>query len=99
MAMGVIIVIPWTVAILFCIKDMEAVQSSFLPSFEVFYQATGSKSAATALQAYLTFLYYSELLTRGTGTRSLTTLSACIPSQWVTCSRITWAFARDVSDN
>ncbi|KAM6524485.1 hypothetical protein FALCPG4_010097 [Fusarium falciforme] len=78
MAMGVIIVIPWTIAILFCIKDMEAVQSSFLPSFEVFYQATGSRSAATALQAYLTFLYYT-----------------CIPSQWVTCSRITWAFARD----
>ncbi|KAH7121531.1 amino acid/polyamine transporter I [Dactylonectria macrodidyma] len=78
MATGVVIAIPWTVAMLFCIKDMEAVQTSFLPSFEVFYQATGSKSAATALQAYLTFLYYT-----------------CIPSQWVTCSRITWAFARD----
>lgn len=63
MAMGIIIVIPWTVAILFCIKDLNAVQSSFLPSFEVFYQATGSRSAATALQAYLTFLYYSEFLT------------------------------------
>ncbi|KAF5585852.1 HNM1-choline permease [Fusarium subglutinans] len=46
--------------------------------FEVFYQATGSKAAATGLQAYLTFLYYTF-----------------IPSQWVTCSRITWAFARD----
>ncbi|KNB03018.1 hypothetical protein FOXG_05628 [Fusarium oxysporum f. sp. lycopersici 4287] len=77
-AMGVVIVIPWTVAMLFSIKDMQAVQSSFLPSFEVFYQATGSKAAATGLQAYLTFLYYT-----------------CIPSQWVTCSRITWAFARD----
>ncbi|KAG5761389.1 hypothetical protein H9Q72_010493 [Fusarium xylarioides] len=78
MAMGVVIVIPWTVAMLYSIKDLSAVQSSFLPSFEVFYQATGSKAAATGLQAYLTFLYYT-----------------CIPSQWVTCSRITWAFARD----
>ncbi|KAH7207305.1 amino acid/polyamine transporter I [Fusarium oxysporum] len=78
MAMGVVIVIPWTIAMLFSIKDMQAVQSSFLPSFEVFYQATGSKAAATGLQAYLTFLYYT-----------------CIPSQWVTCSHITWAFARD----
>lgn len=60
MAMGVVIVIPWTVAMLFSIKDMQAVQSSFLPSFEVFYQATGSKAAATGLQAYLTFLYYSK---------------------------------------
>ncbi|KAF5667716.1 choline permease [Fusarium denticulatum] len=78
MAMGIVIVIPWTVAMLYSIKDLSAVQSSFLPSFEVFYQATGSKAAATGLQAYLTFLYYT-----------------CIPSQWVTCSRITWAFARD----
>lgn len=60
MVMGIVIVIPWTVAMLFCIKDMSAVQSSFLPSFEVFYQATGSKAAATGLQAYLTFLYYSK---------------------------------------
>ncbi|KAG5787225.1 hypothetical protein H9Q69_013701 [Fusarium xylarioides] len=61
MAMGVVIVIPWTVAMLYSIKDLSAVQSSFLPSFEVFYQATGSKAAATGLQAYLTFLYYSDL--------------------------------------
>ncbi|KAM0541007.1 hypothetical protein ACHAPJ_013407 [Fusarium lateritium] len=78
MVMGLVIVVPWTIAILFSIDDMAAVQTSFLPSFEVFYQATKSKSAATAVQAYLTFLYYT-----------------CIPSQWVTCSRITWAFARD----
>uniref|UniRef100_A0A0D2XNU3 Choline transport protein n=1 Tax=Fusarium oxysporum (strain Fo5176) TaxID=660025 RepID=A0A0D2XNU3_FUSOF len=43
------------------ISDMQAVQSSFLPSFEVFYQATGSKAAATGLQAYLTFLYYTDM--------------------------------------
>ncbi|KAF5984885.1 HNM1-choline permease [Fusarium coicis] len=78
MAMGIVIVIPWTVAMLYSIKVLNSVQSSFLPSFEVFYQATGSKAAATGLQAYLTFLYYT-----------------CIPSQWVTCSRITWAFSRD----
>ncbi|KAF5989497.1 choline permease [Fusarium bulbicola] len=77
-AMGIVIVVPWTVAMLYSINDLAAVQSSFLPSFEVFYQSTGSKAAATGLQAYLTFLYYT-----------------CIPSQWVTCSRITWAFARD----
>ncbi|KAF5570812.1 HNM1-choline permease [Fusarium phyllophilum] len=78
MAMGIVIIIPWTVTMLYSIKDMDAVQSSFLPSFKVFYQATRSKAAATGLQAYLTLLYYT-----------------CIPSQWVTCSHITWAFARD----
>ncbi|KAF9871507.1 Choline transport protein [Colletotrichum karsti] len=78
MGMGLFVSIPWIAAMLLSIRDLEAVQSSFLPSIEVFYQATGSKAAATALQAYLTFLYYT-----------------CVPSQWVTCSRITWALARD----
>jgi choline transport protein len=62
MTMGIVIVTPWTVAMLYSIKDLNAVQGSFLPSFEVFYQATGSKAAATGLQAYLTFLYYSEFI-------------------------------------
>ncbi|KAF9885319.1 hypothetical protein FE257_013036 [Aspergillus nanangensis] len=77
-AMGLAIVIPWTIAMLFCIDDMTAVQSSFLPTLELFSQITRSKAAATGLQAFLTLLYYT-----------------CIPSQWITSSRITWAFARD----
>lgn len=60
MLIGIITVVPWTIAVTLVIQDMEAVQASFLPSLEVFYQATSSKSAATFLQAYLTFLYYSE---------------------------------------
>ncbi|KAL3447220.1 amino acid transporter [Aspergillus insuetus] len=78
MAMGLGIAIPWTIAMLFCIEDMAAVQSAFLPSLEVFSQITGSKGVAVGLQAYMTFLYYT-----------------CIPGQWITCSRLTWAFARD----
>ncbi len=58
--MCLVVAVPWIVAMLFSITDLDAVQHSFLPSFEVFFQATGSKSAATALQAYLTFLYYSR---------------------------------------
>ncbi|KAH8698943.1 amino acid/polyamine transporter I [Talaromyces proteolyticus] len=78
MLMGVILVIPWIVALLYCIQDIEAVQTSFLPSLEVFAQITRSKSAAIGLQAFMTLLYYT-----------------CIPSQWITCSRLIWAFARD----
>lgn len=44
------------------IQDMEAVQNAFLPSLELFHQATGNKAAAAALQVYLTFLYYSKYL-------------------------------------
>lgn len=78
MAVGTIVAVPWIIVMVFCIQDLEAVQTSFLPSFEVFHQATGSKSAAIALQSYLTVLFFS-----------------CIPSQWITSSRIAWAFSRD----
>ncbi|PLB49685.1 amino acid transporter [Aspergillus steynii IBT 23096] len=75
---GVVTAVPWAVAMVAVIQDIEAVQKAFLPSLEVFYQATGSKPVATFLQAYLTLLYYS-----------------CVPSQWITSSRIAWAFSRD----
>jgi choline transport protein len=59
MVIGVLTSLPWILAATSVIIDMNAVQTSFLPSLEVFYQATGSKSVATFLQAYLTFIYYS----------------------------------------
>ncbi|PIG88499.1 GABA permease [Aspergillus arachidicola] len=43
------------------ITDLEAVQKAFLPSMEIFYQATGNKVAATVLQAYLTLLYFTTV--------------------------------------
>lgn len=60
MVIGISTSVPWILAMCFSIKDLDAVQTSFLPAMEVFYQATGSKTAATILQAYLTFLYYSK---------------------------------------
>ncbi|KAI9044533.1 putative choline transport protein [Aspergillus affinis] len=75
---GVITAIPWTMVVLCGVQDMHAVQNSFHASMEMFYQSTGSKTAATVLQSYLILLYYS-----------------CLPSQWITCSRIAWAFSRD----
>ncbi|KAE8147897.1 amino acid transporter [Aspergillus avenaceus] len=78
MVIGILTAVPWTLVVTLVISDMDAVQKSFLPSIEVFYQATGSKSMATFLQTYLTLLYYT-----------------CIPSQWITSSRIAWAFSRD----
>lgn len=78
MLVGMITAVPWILVAATLIQDLEAVQNSFLPCLELFYQATGSKSAATFMQAYMTLLYYS-----------------CIPSQWITSSRIAWAFSRD----
>ena len=57
--LGVITSVPWIIAMTCVIQDMDAVQSAFLPSLELFYQGTGSKAAAACLQVYLTVLYYS----------------------------------------
>lgn len=82
------------------IHDIEAVQNSFLPSLELFHQATGSKAAAAALQIYLTILYYSKFFLDAylfSLSPYINTPQACVPSQWITSSRMTWAFSRDVS--
>ncbi|PLB40464.1 putative choline transport protein [Aspergillus candidus] len=79
MVLGVATAAPWMVVMMSSVQDMDAVQRAFVPSLEIYYQATGSKAVATFLQAYMTVLYYT-----------------CIPGSWITCSRITWAFARDV---
>lgn len=60
MLIGLLTGIPFTIAILYGIQDIEAVQQSFNPSIEVFFQATGSKVAATVLQSCLTLLYFSR---------------------------------------
>ncbi|XRM40062.1 hypothetical protein ABZX51_003385 [Aspergillus tubingensis] len=75
---GVLTLMPWIIAMTCVIQDIDSVQDSFLPSLELFYQATNSKAAAAVLQVYLTILYYT-----------------CVPSQWITSSRMTWAFSRD----
>ncbi|KAE8155043.1 amino acid/polyamine transporter I [Aspergillus avenaceus] len=75
---GVLTVVPWIAVMLSGIQDMERVRGAFNPTMEIYYQVTGSKVAATALQSFMTLLYYS-----------------CAPSQWITCSRIAWAFSRD----
>ncbi|KAL6357261.1 hypothetical protein LRP88_07419 [Fusarium phalaenopsidis] len=77
---GLVTSVPFILAMMFVIKDLDAVRSAHLPSLEAFYQATGSKSAALGLQSLLVIIFYS-----------------CMPSQWITCGRLTWAFSRDVT--
>lgn len=61
MMVGMMTAVPWILSAICLIQDVESVQISFLPSLELFYQATGSKRVATFLQAYLTMLYYCML--------------------------------------
>lgn len=59
MVLGVATAAPWMVVMMSSVQDMDAVQRAFVPSLEIYYQATGSKAVATFLQAYMTVLYYS----------------------------------------
>lgn len=97
MIIGIVTSLPWVLVMMTVIDDLQGVQKAFLPSLEVFYQATRSKPVATFLQAYLTLLYYCEYSTILPIPRSTNTSLACVPSQWITSSRIAWAFSRDVT--
>lgn len=58
MLVGAVTAFPWILSAVSLIQDTAAVQNSFLPSLELFYQAAGNKGVAVFLQAYLTLLYY-----------------------------------------
>lgn len=60
MIIGLVTGVPFIIAMMFVIRDVDAVRSAPLPSLEAFYQATQSKSAALGLQGILTVLFYSE---------------------------------------
>lgn len=57
---GLVTGLPFIIAMMFVIKDIDAVRSAVLPSLEVFYQATDSRAAALGLQIILTILFYSR---------------------------------------
>lgn len=69
MLIGVLTSIAWIIVMLAVTTDVVAIQNSYLPSLELFYQATGSKAAATFMQAYLTMLYYSKVHKHSRGQR------------------------------
>lgn len=79
MFIGALTVFPLFAVLMYGMRDMEAVISSSLPSAELYYQITGSKSVTTFLMTWVILVYIT-----------------CLCSQWVTCGRIAWAFARDV---
>ncbi|GAQ40680.1 amino acid permease [Aspergillus niger] len=53
--------LPLSVALMFCMSDMEAVINSELPSLEVMYQATKSKGVTTFLSVWLLVVYAASI--------------------------------------
>ncbi|KAL2866926.1 amino acid/polyamine transporter I [Aspergillus lucknowensis] len=61
MVLCVATAIPFTAVLLGGIQDLDAVQDAWIPSLEIFYQATRSRAVATFLQACLAVLYFSTI--------------------------------------
>lgn len=76
---GIVTTIPWTLAFIFSIQDLDSVSSSSLPIVEVYFQTLRNSQAATAFfTTWLLFIYFGACL-------------ACT----VTTGRLIWALARD----
>jgi choline transport protein len=62
MLVGMITVIPWTLAFLFTTTDNSAVASSAIPIHTVYLQATHSQTAATAFTTWILLVYSGALV-------------------------------------
>ena len=54
-SINAVLMIAFTICLLFCIGDVEAISGSPLPIMEVFLSATGSRTAATIMTIPLGF--------------------------------------------
>ncbi|KAF7559738.1 hypothetical protein G7046_g4403 [Stylonectria norvegica] len=66
--MGLLTAFPFAASLMYAISDMEAVLNTAtgLPLFEIYYQGTGSRSAATVLMALFTFCFFANLVANAT---------------------------------
>lgn len=62
MLIGIMTVIPWTIAFLFSITDTDAVASSSIPVYTIYLQATQSQPVATVLTVWILFVYFGALV-------------------------------------
>lgn len=80
------------------ITDIDAVIDSPFPYAELLYQITGSKLVTTAIMCWVSMVLYCRSESQvSTIHKSLIAYIAALIGQWITCGRLAWAFARDVS--
>jgi choline transport protein len=62
MIIGMVTVIPWTIAFLFSATDTDAIAASSIPIYTIYLQATASRPAATVLTVWILFVYFGALV-------------------------------------
>ena len=60
MLIGFVTAFPMSLAMMFGVRDIDAVLNSNLPSAEIFYQITGSRGIVTFMQCWVIVIYFSE---------------------------------------
>ncbi|KAJ4189033.1 hypothetical protein NW767_011683 [Fusarium falciforme] len=60
--LGITTVLAWTIALMFSIKDVDAIIESTVPILEVYNQALNSKVASTIWSVYYIVLFYDIVL-------------------------------------
>lgn len=98
LTIGFFTAFPLLFAMMLGMTDIDAVIESPFPYAELLYQITGSKLVTTAIMCWVSLVLYcwSESH-RSKVHRSLKVSIAALIGQWITCGRLAWAFARDVS--
>ena len=61
MAIGFLTAFPMSLALMFGIRDIDAVLASALPSAEIFYQITGSKPIVTFMMCWVILVYFCNM--------------------------------------
>lgn len=86
-------------ALMLGMTNIDAVIDSQFPYAELIYQITRSKLVTTALMCWISMILYCQSESQILMTHKLLTglFIAALIGQWITCGRLAWAFARDVS--
>ncbi|KAI4235165.1 MAG: hypothetical protein LQ349_003345 [Xanthoria aureola] len=62
MAIGFVTAFPMILALMFGVRDIDAVLGSNLPSAEIFYQITQSRGITTFIMCWVVLLYYMAII-------------------------------------
>lgn len=67
LAMGLLTAFPFTIALMYSVSDLQAILTTVtgLPLFEIYYQGTGSKVAASVLVALFAFCFFGCMVANG----------------------------------
>lgn len=95
MLIGFLTALPMSLALMFGMRDTDAVLSSKSPNAQIFYQITGSKAIVTFMMCWVILVYFCGWKKEQNQFQA-DNLIVSLTSQWVTAGRMTWAFARDV---